>query len=161
MEGLRIVACFFSFVSLLLLIVALASDYWAVDPDGSSHVGLWRGCAGNTCISYGMRVAGYFHATRAFLFMGMVAGAISCFGLCTSFFRTHIGSISIKVLAVSASFVAGVCSLIAMSTFTGVYNDIMLFAGTGFGWSFGVGWASFPLFLITGGLAYKAISSTP
>ncbi|XP_060114013.1 protein NKG7-like isoform X2 [Heteronotia binoei] len=150
MEGIRTAACIFSFVSLLLLIVALATNYWMMDSAQRVHMGLWQACKDNNCASYGMSVSGAIHAVRAFVLMGMVAGAVSFVGLCASFSHTHIGSISIKHLAVSASFVAGFCSMIAMSTFTGVYSDVTLFFGTLFGWSFGLGWASFILFLITG-----------
>ncbi|XP_015271129.1 PREDICTED: lens fiber membrane intrinsic protein-like [Gekko japonicus] len=126
MEGLRIATCFFSFVGLLLLITALASDYWTVDSIRSGHTGLWRVCDGNSCTSFGMRTLGFVHATRVFLLMGMVAGAVSFVGLCASFSHTHIRSISITDLAMKASFVAGVCSMIAMSIFTGVCNDAIL-----------------------------------
>ncbi|XP_077196941.1 protein NKG7-like isoform X2 [Paroedura picta] len=153
MEGLRIAACVFSFISLLLLIIAMASNYWIINSN-ISHLGLWQICDAITCLSYGMEVRDYIHATRAFLFMGMIAGAVSFFGLCASFYHSHIGSISIKPLAMSASFAAGVCSLIAMATFTGMYSQYIVL-GVWYGWSFGLGWASFPLFLITGGLAWK------
>ncbi|XP_060114003.1 protein NKG7-like [Heteronotia binoei] len=156
MQYLRITACFFSFLSLFLLITALASDYWIAAID-SSNSGLWKDCDFSMCIEYGMNVKAFIHATRAFLLMGMVAGAVSFFALCASFSHAHIGSISIKHLAVSASFVAGVCSMIAMSTFTGKYRVKPSLAWIG--WSFGIGWASFPLFLITGVLACMTPSS--
>ncbi|XP_015277038.1 PREDICTED: protein NKG7 [Gekko japonicus] len=154
MEGLHIAACFVSFISLLLLIIALASDYWVVGSD-RSHTGLWQMCKANICLSYGMQVQAYIHATRAFLFMGMVAGAVSFFGLYALFSHTHVGSISIYIVAMSASCVAGFCSVIAMSTFTGAYYHQDSIFGTWFGWSFGIGWASFPLFLLTAGLALR------
>ncbi|XP_060113664.1 protein NKG7-like [Heteronotia binoei] len=149
MKSLQIAACFFSSASLFLLIVALVSDYWIVDSDQSKHAGLWQMCRDNACGSFGMNVLAYIHVTRAFLLIAMVAGAVSFFGLCASFFYTHVGSISIKVLVVSASFVAGVCSMTAMSTFTGVYSQQFPY-----GWSFAIGWTSSPLFLLTGGLAW-------
>ncbi|XP_060114010.1 protein NKG7-like isoform X3 [Heteronotia binoei] len=145
MKGLRIAACF-SFVSLSLLMIALTSDYWIVASDGRAYGGLWQEC--------------YIQVTRDFLLLGMVAGTVSFFGFCASFFQTHIGSFSTKRLAVWACFAAGVCSMIAMFAYTGVYNDQIVVYGTWFGWSFGIGWASFILFLITGGLAYKTVGST-
>ncbi|XP_054855717.1 protein NKG7-like [Eublepharis macularius] len=159
MEGLRIAASVCSFVSLLLLIIALATEYWIVD-SGGGNSGLWQLCAPSICASYGMNVQDYIHATRAFLLMGMLAGAASFFGLCASFYRFHSQSISTTRLAVTASVIAGVCTLIAMSTFTGVYNDKYSFLPTHYGWSFGLGWASFPLFLITSGLAFFIVPST-
>ncbi|XP_054855966.1 protein NKG7-like [Eublepharis macularius] len=159
MEGLRIAASVCSFVSLLLLIIALASDYWVVDSAGG-YTGLWRACARSICLSYGMNVQDYFHATRAFLLMGMFAGAASFSGLCASFYRSRVQSISTTRLAVTATVIAGVCTLIAMSVFTGVYNDRYSDLAASFGWSFGLGWASFPLFLITSGLAFFIVPST-
>nr|XP_056702353.1 lens fiber membrane intrinsic protein-like [Euleptes europaea] len=157
MDGLRIAASFCSFLSLLLLIVGMASDYWITF--GTDSVGLWRLCSG-ICLSFSMDVDAYIHATRAFLLMGMFAGAASFFSLCASFYRPKIGSISTAVLAVLASIAAGVCSLIAMASFTGVSVARYMGPGENFGWSFGLGWASFPLFLITGGLAYMLVHRT-
>ncbi|XP_060114009.1 protein NKG7-like isoform X2 [Heteronotia binoei] len=147
MKGLRIAACF-SFVSLSLLMIALTSDYWIVASDGRAYGGLWQECEDALCVSYGVDVPGYIQVTRDFLLLGMVAGTVSFFGFCASFFQTHIGSFSTKRLAVWACFAAG------------VYNDQIVVYGTWFGWSFGIGWASFILFLITGGLAYKTVGST-
>ncbi|XP_060113698.1 protein NKG7-like [Heteronotia binoei] len=147
-EPLRITACFFSFVSLLLSIIALASNYWVQDLEGT-HAGLWKVCRANICMSYGMDVHAYEHIVRAFLLMGVAASIISFFGLCASFFLTHIGSIPIKLLTVSASIVAAVCSVVAMAIHTAA--NYRQFSGIEmlFGWSFGLGWALFPLFLIT------------
>nr|XP_056702351.1 protein NKG7-like [Euleptes europaea] len=161
MDVLRIAASFCSFLSLLLLIIGMASDYWTGSRTDSTGVGLWRVCSGITCTSYSMNdLYGYMHATRAFLLMGMFAGAASFFSLCASFYRPKIGSISTALLAVLASIAAGVCSLIAMASFTGV--SIAQYMGLWgiFRWSFGLAWASFPLFLITGGLAYMVVRRT-
>ncbi|XP_060114303.1 protein NKG7-like [Heteronotia binoei] len=157
MEHLQITACLFSFISLLLLIIALASDFWVVDLK-NQHSGLWQTCRGDLCVRYGMNVPAFIHGTRAFMVMGMMAGTVSFFGLFTSFFRTHVGSISIKVITVSASIVAGVCGLIAMSTFTGMYTNHTSELGKSFGWSFAIGWVSSILFFKSGLLAYKAMA---
>ncbi|XP_077788267.1 lens fiber membrane intrinsic protein-like [Podarcis muralis] len=152
MQALQIGAVVCAFISLLLLLIALGSDYWLENE--VSYAGLWRSCVnigfGETCVSFGMDVRDYVHATRAFMFFGMIAGAVSCIGLCGTFFSVQFGSISKAKTAAIASVVAAGCVLIAMATFTGC-------AGTqlSYGWSFGLGWASFPLFLITGGLAFR------
>ncbi|XP_053254190.1 protein NKG7-like [Podarcis raffonei] len=152
MQALQIGAVVCAFISLLLLLIALGSDYWL--ENSLSYTGLWRTCINiglaETCSSFGMDVKDFVHVTRAFMFFGMIAGAISCIGLCGTFFSVQFGSISKAKTAAVASIVAAGCVLIAMATFTGR-------AGTqlSYGWSFGLGWASFPLFLITGGLAFR------
>ncbi|XP_033014624.1 peripheral myelin protein 22-like [Lacerta agilis] len=168
MQALQIgtVAC--ASISLLLLLIALGSDYWV--GNALSNTGLWKLClydgSFSTCHSYGMNVEAqngcyghltpfflslpsflkdFLHATRAFMFLGMIAGAVSCIGLCGTFIGLQLGSISKAKASAIASFVAALCVLIAMATFTG-----RLGTEVSYGWSFGLGWASFPLFLITG-----------
>ncbi|KAL8219397.1 UNVERIFIED_CONTAM: hypothetical protein K2H54_023617 [Gekko kuhli] len=129
MGALPIGTAVFASISLGLLLAALASDYWVVSKD---RTGLWQLCQGSICHAYGMNVLGYIHATRAFLLMGAIAAAKN---------------------AAIASLVAGLCALIGMSVFTGVYNSN--FRQGQYGWSTAVGWASGPLFLLTGGLAFQ------
>ncbi|XP_048357623.1 protein NKG7-like [Sphaerodactylus townsendi] len=159
MDKLKISATVCSFVSLVLLIISLVTDHWVV---GSIfHLGLWKVCPNNyACRSIGTQVSGFIHSTRAFLLVGVLAGAASLFGFCVSFYQRQIGPISAAVLAVRASLTAGISTPIAMSTFTYVYSSYGLAPGESFGWSFGTGWASSVLFLITGGLAYKIVSDT-
>nr|XP_056702354.1 uncharacterized protein LOC130474677 [Euleptes europaea] len=122
---------------------------------------------------------GYIHATRFFLMMGAFAGAVSFFSLWTSLCRFYAGSFSTAKTAGIASLAAappldaicectskrimleyhavvyfGLCALIAMSIFTGVFNSSYRNLGR-YGWSLAVGWASGPLFLLTGGLAFQ------
>ncbi|XP_034975997.1 protein NKG7-like [Zootoca vivipara] len=152
MQALQIGAVVCAFISLLLLLIALGSDYWVAN--ALSNTGLWKGCfyygAIYTCRSLGMNVRDFIHATRAFMFFGLVAGAVSCIGLCSTFFGLQCGSISKAKASAIASIVAAGCVLIAMATFTGCMGTEI-----SYGWSFGLGWASFPLFLITGGLAFR------
>nr|XP_034973819.1 protein NKG7-like [Zootoca vivipara] len=100
-----------------------------------------------------MDVPDYYHATRAFMFFGMIAGAVSCLGLCGKCFDFQFGSLSKAKTAAIASLVAAGCVLIAMATYTGRTAPLNS-SELSYGWSFGLGWASFPLFLITGGLAF-------
>ncbi|KAH0631403.1 hypothetical protein JD844_005711, partial [Phrynosoma platyrhinos] len=81
------------------------------------------------------------NAVRAFMLIGMIAGAVSFFGLCVTFCKSQLGSISLAMISAIASFAAGICAMIAMAIFTADTSS--------YGWSFGLGWASFPLFLIT------------
>ncbi|XP_060114274.1 lens fiber membrane intrinsic protein-like [Heteronotia binoei] len=150
MGSLTIGTAIFASISLGLLLAALASDYWVV---GSDHTGLWQLCRGSICHTYGMDVLGFIHATRAFLLMGAIAGAVSFFVLWALVCRSYTGSVSTAKIAAIASLVAGLCAIIAMSIFTGVYNRS--FSQGQYGWSLAVGWASGPLFLLTGGLAFQ------
>ncbi|XP_061453716.1 epithelial membrane protein 2-like [Rhineura floridana] len=144
MHVLQISATVCSFISLLLLLIALGSDYWININD--VHTGLWRVCSQMGCVQIGMNLPDFFHTTRAFMLIGMIAGAVSFFALCATFFHFQLGSISQAKIAAVASLLAGLCVMIAMATFTGFSGaDI-----TYYGWSFGLGWASFPLYLITG-----------
>ncbi|CAI5781221.1 protein NKG7-like [Podarcis lilfordi] len=154
MHILQISAVICAFISLLFLLIALGSDYWL--QIGNANSGLWNLCM-PTCRHIGMAAAGFIHATRAFMFFGMIAGAISCIILCGTFFDFQFGFLSRARTSAIASLVAAGCVLIAMAIYTGQAG------GNGFyGWSFGLGWASFPLFLITGGLAFpldRAVST--
>ncbi|KAJ7304058.1 hypothetical protein JRQ81_011580, partial [Phrynocephalus forsythii] len=94
------------------------------------------------------------HAVRAFMFLGMIAGAVSFFGLCASFFKSEVASMSLTKTSANASILAALFAMIAMAVFTGVSAG----STNSYGWSFGLGWASFPLFLITGLLMLIAMS---
>lgn len=150
MSSLNTATAIFASLSFGLLLAALASDYWV---EARDHTGLWQLCDGSICQSYGMDVFGYIHATRAFMLIATIAGAVSFFSLWSLCCHSYIGSISLAKMAAIASLVAGLCALLAMSIFTGVYDS--KFRTGHYGWSLGVGWASGPLFLLTGGLAFQ------
>nr|XP_034975691.1 protein NKG7-like [Zootoca vivipara] len=95
----------------------------------------------------------YLDVPRTFMIFGMIAGAVSCIVLCGTFFDFQFGFLSQAKTSAIASLVAAGCVLIAMATFTGLTAPNNGFAWS-YGWSFGLGWASFPLFLITGGLSF-------
>ncbi|XP_029141333.1 protein NKG7-like [Protobothrops mucrosquamatus] len=156
MNVLQFAATFFSFISLLFLLAALGSDYWIVD--SSKHLGLWKFCDHGTCYSLGVKsVSAFIHATRTFMFLGMISGAVSLVGLCTLNGKCSLANIGISAgwIAYIGSFIAGFCVMIAMSIFTGEFG-----LTNQYGWSFGLGWASFPLYLLTGSLLYKLHKST-
>ncbi|KAM3829239.1 epithelial membrane protein 1-like [Vipera latastei] len=116
--------------------------------DSSTHLGLWKFCNGGTCYSLGVESASAaIHATRTFMFLGMIAGVVSLIGLCILNKKCSLGNTSISpgCIAYIGSFIAGFCVMIAMSVFTGTVGATNLY-----GWSFGLGWASFPLYLLTG-----------
>ncbi|XP_032083593.1 uncharacterized protein LOC116515580 [Thamnophis elegans] len=153
MSALHFGAVLSSFISLLFLILALATDYWIAH--SGTRLGLWNTCQDQTCFPLSVKlVPGSIHAIRIFMFLGLISGVVSLGGLCVLFWKPLLGNISMSITACLASFTAGLCVMIAMSIFTGQI------ASTYYGWSFGLGWASFPLYLLTGGLAYTLHRST-
>ncbi|XP_015746850.1 protein NKG7-like [Python bivittatus] len=149
MNALHIGVAVCSCISLLFLLLALGSNNWI--ENSVTSIGLWNVCVNTICTTYSMDVVpAYFHATRAFLILGMIAGAVSFGGLCIMFSQSKIGNISLSLVSCIASFTAALCVMIAMAVFTAKADSI-----APYGWSFGIGWASFPLYLITGGLTYK------
>ncbi|KAG8143385.1 hypothetical protein E2320_000641, partial [Naja naja] len=108
---------------LLCLLAALGSDYWVAD--SSSHMGLWKICNHGGCQSFGVEwVSASLHAVRTFMFLGMIAGAVSLGGLCIMDSQPR--------LAYMANFTAGLCAMIAMSIFSGRAAST-----SKYGWSFG------------------------
>nr|XP_060641853.1 epithelial membrane protein 2-like [Anolis sagrei ordinatus] len=155
MHVLQICAVLLSFVSLLLLLISLGSNNW-VELIGSNF-GLWNLCNSLGCFKLSSGSSS-FEATRAFMLLGMIAGAVSFFGLCFTFYKSRLGSISLAKVSAIISFAAGACALIAMSVFTAATT--VNGTSSWYGWSFGLGWASFPFFLLTGGVAFALQSVT-
>ncbi|KAG8143388.1 hypothetical protein E2320_000639 [Naja naja] len=125
---------FCSFISLLCLFIALGSEYWL--GDSIAHAGLWKICNHEVCQSLGVElVSASLQATRTFMLLGMIAGAVSLIGLCIMNIQPR--------LAYMANFTAGLCVMIAMSIFSGEHGT-----ASNYGWSFGVGWASVPFYLL-------------
>ncbi|XP_032083947.1 lens fiber membrane intrinsic protein-like [Thamnophis elegans] len=155
MSALHFGAVLSSFISLLCLILALATDYWIANSLPGTRLGLWKVCKDRECYQLDVElVRGSLRAVQTFMFLGMISGVVSLGGLCFLFWKPLLGNISMSSTAWYGSFSAGLCVMIAMSIFTGIT------ATTYYGWSFGLGWASFPLYLITGGLAYTLHRST-
>ncbi|XP_075764036.1 protein NKG7-like [Pelodiscus sinensis] len=160
MQPLRIVSTSLALLSLLLLLLSLGSDHWRVN-NGGFVMGLWQVCYYSICGKY-TAVSDYVGATRAFLFLAMIAGGVSSIAVITSFFRSHLGPVPLTLVSAVGSFSAGLCAMIAMAVFTAekaVFTaEMARFRPPGpgqpitfsYSWSFGLGWASFPLFLLTG-----------
>uniref|UniRef100_A0ABM5ERE3 Claudin domain-containing protein 2-like n=1 Tax=Pogona vitticeps TaxID=103695 RepID=A0ABM5ERE3_9SAUR len=150
MNVLQISSVVCSFVSLLLLLLSLGSNYWVMN--GDRHAGLWNLCDPTVCVSFGLHVGVVDHIARALMLLGMIGGAVSFFGLCATFFKSQVGSMSLMKTSANASILAAFWALIAMASFTGVTSHLTV----SYGWSFSLGWASCLLFLITGVLTHLA-----
>ncbi|XP_043357868.1 protein NKG7-like isoform X2 [Dermochelys coriacea] len=149
----RISSTVLALLSLLLLLVALGSDHWLVDDTvlGSPHEGLWKSCLNSVCEQISSASVS-LKVTRVFTLLGVIAGLVSSFALFASFLRSHPGSVSLTLVSFLGSFSAGLCAMIALAVYTGEFAGAVNAAQSQvtFGWSFGLGWASFLLFLITG-----------
>ncbi|XP_070621111.1 protein NKG7-like [Erythrolamprus reginae] len=144
---LHLGAAFSSGISLLFLIIALSTDYWI--EISTANLGLWKACNQGVCSRLGVQnLSAAFHVPRTFLFLGMFAGAVSLGGLCTMNYQQRLSKVSMIRIIYIASFSAGLCVMIAMSVFTGMAENSL------YGWSFALGWTSFPFYLVTGGLTY-------
>ncbi|XP_074837573.1 protein NKG7-like [Carettochelys insculpta] len=163
MASPRIPCTALALLSLLLLLAALGSNHWLVTSSSrlSSYSGLWKVCVNSGCWTFAA-VPDYLSSTRAFLLLAGVAGCVSFFALVASFFRSRLGSMSLSQVSAVGSFGAGLCTMIAMAVYTGEFAAAVTITQgqVTFGWSFGLGWASFPLFLITGVVTLHTLRSS-
>ncbi|TFJ97196.1 S-acyl fatty acid synthase thioesterase, medium chain [Platysternon megacephalum] len=152
-------SCLLAVFSLVLLCMALFTDYWlvALGPHSTSHSGLWQECLANECQSP-PHVTGYIQATRAFLILAALATAASVLSLLLSLTSCVRIPVSTDLLASIAAFTAGSCTLIAMAVYTGESwhknqdGQIQLT----FEWSFHLGWAALPLLALSGAFSLVA-----
>ncbi|XP_039369304.1 protein NKG7-like [Mauremys reevesii] len=163
MASPRILSTVLALLSLLLLLAALGADHWLVANSRlvTSYSGLWKVCVNSGCWMFAS-VPGYIEATRAFLFLAMIAGFLSFFALIASFFRSHLGPVSLSLVSAVGSFSAGLCAMIALAVYTGEFAGAVNVPSdqVTFGWSFGLGWASFPVFLLTGVVTLRTLRAS-
>ncbi|XP_044847612.1 protein NKG7-like [Mauremys mutica] len=152
-------SCLLAVLSLVLLCMALFTDYWllALGPSSTGHSGLWQECVAGVCVSPA-HATGYIQATRAFLILGALATAASVLCLLLSLTSCVHIPVSTSLLASIAAFTAGSCTLVAMGVYTGESwhknqdGQIQLT----FEWSFYLGWAALPLLALSGTFALVA-----
>ncbi|CAM2107976.1 unnamed protein product [Caretta caretta] len=106
-------------------------------------------------------LANYIEATKMFLMLGLLAGLLSAFSLLALLRGSSFDTVSPFVVSAMGSFSAGFCILIALTVFTSEFAEVMkvTWLHVSFGWSWGLGWASIPLFLLTGGVTLLAQES--
>ncbi|XP_044274723.1 protein NKG7-like [Varanus komodoensis] len=154
-QPLRISSGICAFSSLLLHFASLGTSFWLLETThkGLAHSGLWQVCLHQECRTYWFTLlAPHIHATRAFLVMGCFCGLLSLLCVCISFERDQIFHTSLTITAAAFSFSAGFLNLIAMSVFTAVHRSSQAYSHflLLFGSSYGLGWASVPMYSITG-----------
>ncbi|XP_067413582.1 protein NKG7-like [Emydura macquarii macquarii] len=161
MASLRIPSAGLALLSLLLLLVALASDHWleARRDDVFIRSGLWRICVNSLCV-VPSKLPDYIEATRMFLMLGLLAGLLSGFSLLASLSGSSSDSGSLLMVSAVGSFSAGFCIMVAMAVFTSEFAEVIKATRITFGWSLAIGWASIPFFLLTGGVTLLAQDSS-
>ncbi|XP_074837482.1 protein NKG7-like [Carettochelys insculpta] len=146
-------SCLLAVLGLLLLCMALSTDYWLVayGPKLTVHSGLWQVCLADGCHTPSP-IADYIQATRAFLILASLATAVSILSLLVSITSCIRSPLSPSLLAALMAFAAGGCTLIAMAVFCAESwhknqdGQIQLT----FEWSFYLGWAALPLLALSG-----------
>ncbi|KAJ7304057.1 hypothetical protein JRQ81_011579 [Phrynocephalus forsythii] len=153
--------------SLLVQFTSLSTSYWVLEATekGLVHSGLWKICFNPECTIYQFNIlALHIHFTRGFLLIACFCGLISLLCVCISFEHIEIYHISLVKAAALWSFSGGLFILIGMSVFTAVcrsshsYIKYLLV----FGSSYSLGWASLPMYVMTGMLlmmTHKTIAS--
>ncbi|CAM4678771.1 unnamed protein product [Lepidochelys olivacea] len=159
MQACGVGSCLLATLSLVLLCMALSTDYWLVayGPRATAHSGLWQVCVVNECRSPD-HITGYIQATRAFLILATLATAASVLFLLVSLTSCLHSPVSTYLLAAITGFAAGSCTLIAMGVFSGESwhkNPDRMIQLT-FEWSFYLGWAALPLLGLGGAFALVA-----
>jgi len=130
---------------LALGVVALATNKWL--ESSSSNTGLWVNCNGADCSEFAIgsdikyknyeTVRGFGVLSVALMLGGVAVSLISCM-------KWLDATVSATLYLMGAFF-----ALIACSLFTSLSQGVV---GESFGYSFGLGWASFPCALIAGGI---------
>ncbi|XP_074837576.1 protein NKG7-like [Carettochelys insculpta] len=149
-------------LSLLLLLAALGSDHWLeARSDVFIHSGLWKICVNSMCVMP-MKLPDYIEATKLFLMLGLLEGLLSAFTLLTWLCGPSFRSVPLLTVSAVGSFSAGFCTMIAMAVFTSQFAELVeiTWPHLSFGWSLGLGWASVPLFLLSGGVTLLAQESS-
>uniref|UniRef100_K7FNU4 Natural killer cell granule protein 7 n=1 Tax=Pelodiscus sinensis TaxID=13735 RepID=K7FNU4_PELSI len=147
MQACSVGSCLLAALSLLLLCLALSTDYWLVayGPKDTFHSGLWQQCTVG-------RVNGYIQATRAFLILAALAAAVCILSLLSSIISCFQSPVSLSLVASLSAFAAAGCTLVSMAVFSAESWDknkdgqIQLT----FEWSFYLGWAALPLLVLSG-----------
>uniref|UniRef100_K7FQ95 Uncharacterized protein n=1 Tax=Pelodiscus sinensis TaxID=13735 RepID=K7FQ95_PELSI len=99
MQACSVGSCLLAALSLLLLCLALSTDYWLVayGPKDTFHSGLWQQCTVG-------RVNGYIQATRAFLILAALAAAVCILSLLASIMSCFQSPMSLNLVASLSAF---------------------------------------------------------
>ncbi|XP_078511574.1 lens fiber membrane intrinsic protein-like [Lissotriton helveticus] len=148
MSALKLSSLVLIIISLIVILISLASDYWISSP--GSFFGLWRWCLLGICTTLGSAVD--IDTTRAFIIISFLLLVLSAV---TQFLEIWINNVLMGMnkqkLVTILNFCAACSAIIGMSVFTG-------FAGVNapYSWSFALGWVSAGLSLLAGVVALVA-----
>ncbi|XP_062996385.1 protein NKG7-like [Elgaria multicarinata webbii] len=153
MLACRIVSMLMAFVSIVLLHMALTTDYWVVvyGVKDIMHSGLWQQCKNGNCTTPGTTKE-YIAATRAFLILASLLALVSALSLVFSFTSCAHGVMSKPFIPSMAAFTAALFTLIAVAVYTAESwnNNTDPKVHYTYEWSFYLGWAAFPMLLLAG-----------
>jgi len=144
-------------LSLIFLIVAMATNEWVNENDGKTSSGLWKSCDNVTCddVLIG-KSKKYFHyeMVRGFGVCGAAMGALAV-GLGVIAVLKKSDSISPSVIATSY-FVEAFFVVTAVALFTALRLQSRLEAEKteGFGYSFVLGWIAAPCSVFAASIMY-------
>ncbi|XP_061452550.1 protein NKG7-like [Rhineura floridana] len=149
----RIFSILVASISIVLLLIALTTNYWLVayGPSSIVHSGLWQVCIDGHCFAPDMANE-YIIATRAFLILASLVALALVLFLIPSIMPWDCGTISGPFVTSIAAFIAGIFTLVAVAVFTaeswGRNKDPQI--QLTFEWSFYLAWSAFPMLLLTG-----------
>ncbi|XP_042296630.1 protein NKG7-like [Sceloporus undulatus] len=153
MLACRIFSVLLTSISLVLLLMALITDYWIVASDAISfmHSGLWKVCRDGNCFVPNITYD-YIIATRAFLIMASLTALTAVIVLVASFMPYNCGVLDKPLNASVAAIIAGLFNLTALAVFTAEswQKNVNPKIQVTFQWSFYLGWAAFPMLLLAG-----------
>lgn len=161
MEPCRSLALLAGSLGLIVILVALSTDFWfvAIGPTWSSHSGLWPKGTQDLVV----QIAGYIRVTQTFSILAALLGLVSVGLLVLSCIPSLSAPGRGPLFSSITAFVAALSVMVAMVVYTSErwsqpgHPQIQTF----FSWSFYLGWVSVPLFLSAGGLSLGAHCSAP
>ncbi|XP_008115512.1 protein NKG7 [Anolis carolinensis] len=153
MLACRVFSMVLTATSLVLLLMALITDYWLVayGTNDIVHSGLWKWCRDGNCFVPEVTFD-YIVATRAFLIMACLMSLAAIIAHIAFFAPCDCGILDKPFFALVAAFTAGLFTLIAVAVFTAESwgkNENPQIQLT-FEWSFYLAWGAFPMLLLAG-----------
>nr|CAB3242508.1 epithelial membrane protein 2 [Phallusia mammillata] len=157
---LSAVAAFLGMVGFVFILVAICTNNWLVE--SATNTGLWQRCTdASGCENFAVgesRIYRNYEMVRGF---GVLAVTMVFLGLVVTLVNIAFRNAGVKI---GASVMATLYLMGAFFGLTcvGLFTSLSYSSGTiAWGYSFGLGWASFPFALVAGGImAYMELAMT-
>ncbi|XP_078511576.1 lens fiber membrane intrinsic protein-like [Lissotriton helveticus] len=148
MSALKLSSLVLIIISLIVILISLASDYWMSGP--GTFFGLWRICVQGICGTLGS--AADIDATRAFIIISFLLLVLSAVAQILEIWINNVSmGMNKQKLVTILNFCAACSAIIAMGIFTGSTSSSG--ATLSYSWSFALGWVSAGLILLAGVVA--------